>query len=304
MRLKRLSWTLLIFIITFLLGISGCSSKGNSENAKMNDSSKVAMDSAKSGGENSVAFSNEQPNKVPTETPKLDVPSQMVIYQADLQLRVEKFEKTVRILEENVVKYGGYIAESNVNKEGKEQMSGSIKIRIPQNHFQDFLHVAEGQAAEVLKRDIKGQDVTAEYVDLGSRLKSKQVVEERLTAFMKDATKTEDLLKISSDLAAVQEEIEIIEGKMKFLENQTALSTITISLFENKIIVPSIENEKLNTWEKTKKQFMNSTNVLLAALSGLVVLIIGNLPILIILSIIGILIFLFINKIKKRNRRE
>jgi hypothetical protein len=186
---------LLIFIITFLLVISGCSSSGNSENAKMNDSSKVAMDSAKSGGKNSVAFSNEQTNKVPTETPKLDVPSQMVIYQADLQLRVKKFEKTVGILEENVVKYGGYIAESNVNKEGKEQMSGSIKIRIPQNHFQDFLHVAEGQAAEVLKRDIKGQDVTAEYVDLGSRLKSKQVVEERLTAFMKDATKTEDLLR-------------------------------------------------------------------------------------------------------------
>jgi large-conductance mechanosensitive channel len=91
---------------------------------------------------------------------------------------------------------------------------------------------------------------------------------------------------------------------MKFLENQTALSTITLSLFENKIIVPSIENEKLNTWEKTKKQFMNSTNVLLAALSGLVVLIFGNLPILIILSIIAILIFLFIKKVRKRNRRE
>lgn len=270
----------------------------------MNDSSKSAMDSAPAGSGNSVAFSGEETRKEPTETSKLEVPSQMVIYQADLQLRVKKFEKTVQILEGKVEKYGGYIAESNVNKEGKEQMSGSIKVRIPQKHFQAFLHEAEGQAAEVIQRNIKGQDVTEEYVDLSSRLKSKQVVEERLTTFMKGAAKTEDLLKISADLAAVQEEIETIEGKMKFLENQTSLSTINITLYENKVIVPTIEKDNLNTWEKTKKQFMKSTNVLLATLSGLVVFFIGNLPIIIILSVIGILVFLYIKKIKKGNRQE
>jgi hypothetical protein len=183
-------------------------------------------------------------------------------------------------------------------------MSGSIKIRIPQKNFQEFLHVAEGQAAEVIQRNITGQDVTEEYVDLGARLKSKRVVEERLTSFMKGARKTEDLLKISADLATVQEEIETIEGKMKFLENQTSLSTINITLFENKIIVPDIAKDNLNTWEKTKKQFMKSTNVLLTTLSGLFVFFIGNLPTIIILFVIGIIIVLYIKKVKKGNRRE
>ena len=270
----------------------------------MSESSKIAMDSAQTKSENSAAFSREETKKEPTEKTNLEVPNQMVIYQADLQLRVKRFEKTVQILEGKVEKYGGYIAESNVNKEGKEQLSGSIKIRIPQNHFQDFLQDAEGQAAEVIQRDITGQDVTEEYVDLGARLKSKRVVEERLTSFMKGATKTEDLLKISADLAAVQEEIETIEGKMKFLENQTSLSTINITLYENKVIVPNIEKDNLNTWEKTKKQFMKSMNILLATLSGLVVFFIGNLPIIIILAVIAILIFLYIKKVKKGNRRE
>lgn len=183
-------------------------------------------------------------------------------------------------------------------------MSGSIKLRIPQTHFQNFLHDAEGQAAEVIQRDITGQDVTEKYVDLGSRLKSKRVVEERLISFMNSAQKTEDLLKISTDLAAVQEEIETIEGKMKYLENQTALSTINITLYENKVVVPEIEKDNLNTWEKTKKQFIKSTNVLLAAISGLVVFLIGNLPIFIILLIIGILIFLFIRRVMKRKQQE
>ncbi len=212
--------------------------------------------------------------------------------------------QTVQMLEEKVEQYGGYIAESNVTKEGTEQMSGRIKLRIPQSHFQDFLHDAEGQAAEVIQRNITGQDVTEEYVDLGSRLKSKRVVEERLISFMNNAQKTEDLLKISSDLAAVQEEIETIEGKMKFLENQTALSTINITLYENKVVVPEIEKDNLNTWEKTKKQFIKSTNVLLAALSGLVVFLLGNLPVFIVLLIIGILIFLFIKKMMKRKQQE
>jgi hypothetical protein len=304
MKLKKVSRFFPVLITALILGLSGCSSSSKNDESKMKDSSKAAMDSAQPESGNSVALSSEEVKKVQTEPAKLEVPSQMVIYQADLRLRVKRFEKTVQIIEEKVEKYGGYIADSNVNKAGKEQMSGSIKLRVPQKHFQAFLHEAEGLAAEVIGRDIKGQDVTEEYVDLSSRLKSKRVVEERLTTFMKDAAKTEDLLKISADLATVQEEIETIEGKMKFLENQTSLSTINITLYENKVIVPNLEKDNLNTWEKTKKQFMKSTNVLLGTLSGLVVFLIGNLPIIIILSVIGISIFFFIKKVKKVNRRE
>lgn len=301
----------LIFFILVCFVISGCSSNRDNGSAKMADSSKASMDTAQTESGNSAAPKTDAVNKAPTEpakaqtdSAKLEVPSQMVIYQADLQLRVKKFDKTVQMLEEKIKQYGGYIAESNVSNEGTEQMSGRIKLRIPQSHFQDFLHDAEGQAAEIIQRNITGQDVTEEYVDLGSRLKSKRVVEERLTSFMNNAQKTEDLLKISSDLAAAQEEIETIEGKMKFLENQTALSTINITLFENKVVVPEIEKDNLNTWEKTKKQFIKSTNVLLAALSGLVVFLLGNLPVFIVLLIIGTLIFLFIRKVLKRKQQE
>ncbi|MED1469702.1 DUF4349 domain-containing protein [Bacillus salipaludis] len=206
-------------------------------------------------------------------------------------------------MEEKVEKYGGYIAESNVIKEGKEQVSGSIRIRIPQKYFQSFLHDAEGQAVEVIQRNITGQDVTEEYVDLESRLKSKKVVEERLLTFMKKANKTEDLLKISADLASVQEEIETIEGKLKFLENQTAFSTVNIMLHEYKVVVPNIDKDNLNTWEKTKKQFMKSINTLIAVVSWLVVFVIGNFPILIIISAIGLLLYLYIKKRRNHSPR-
>ncbi|MDQ1146880.1 hypothetical protein QE429_003707 [Bacillus sp. SORGH_AS 510] len=304
MRKRILKWVPVYLLIMFI-GLAGCSSSSKNESAKMSDE-KTVMDSAASGNKGETSnFSSEKSKGEQTSEPgKFEGTKQMVIYQADLQLKVKKFEKTVQSLEEKAVKYGGYISQSNVAREGNEQISGTITIRVPQKYFQTFLHDAEGEAVEVLQRNISGQDVTEEYVDLESRLKSKRVVEERLLTFMKNAAKTEDLLKISADLAGVQEEIETIEGRMKYLENQTSLSTVTITLFENKVIVPDIDKDQLNTWEKTKKQFMKSTNMLLAFMSGLVVFIIGNLPILIVLGILVILGFLLFKKGKTRNKQD
>ncbi|MFB3168897.1 DUF4349 domain-containing protein [Neobacillus sp. 179-C4.2 HS] len=295
----------LIVFLSLILFLQACSSSSKSEESKMSSDSSAKMDSGQPDLEekSQVSFDNnaKQEKAAPTD---IEVPNQMVIYQADLQLRVKKFEETLQTIEEQVIKYGGYISESNVSKDGVEQISGQITVRIPQKNFQAFLHDAEGQAAEVLQRNITGTDVTEEYVDLDSRLKSKRVVEERLTSFMQSAQKTEDLLKISADLAAVQEEIETIQGRMKYLENQTSLSTVHIALYENKVIVPNLEEEDLNTWDKTKKQFMKSTNMMLAAISGLFVFIVGNIPIIIILAVASVFIYLYIKKRQKRNGNE
>ena len=298
-------WLRMITLILLILFLAACSSNSKSEEAKMSSDNSAGVDSgqAEQVEKSEVSFDNNAKKDEVSPT-KIEVPSQMVIYQADLQLRVKKFEQILQTIEEQVVKYGGYISESNVSKDGVEQVSGSITVRIPQKNFQAFLRDAEGQAAEVLQRNITGTDVTEEYVDLESRLKSKRVVEERLTSFMESAQKTEDLLKISADLAAVQEEIETIQGRMKYLENQTTLSTIHISLYENKVFVPNLDDEDLNTWDKTKKQFMKSTNMLLGAISGLIVFILGNLPILLILAVVAVLIYLYIKKVLKRNHNE
>ncbi|MFJ5762659.1 DUF4349 domain-containing protein [Neobacillus sp. NPDC093182] len=292
----------LMVFLSLILFLSACSSSSKSEESKMSSDSSAGIDSGEPAKEEKSQVSFDNNAKLEKAAPaELEVPDQMVIYQANLQLRVKKFEETLQNIEEQVIKYGGYISESNVSKDGEEQVSGQITVRIPQKNFQAFLHDAEGQSAEVLQRNITGTDVTEEYVDLDSRLKSKRVVEERLTSFMQSAQKTEDLLKISADLAAVQEEIETIQGRIKFLENQTSLSTVHLSLFENKVIVPNLEDEDLNTWDKTKKQFMKSTNMLLAAISGVFVFIVGNMPILVILAVAAVFIYLYIKKQRKRN---
>ncbi|MGZ9814452.1 DUF4349 domain-containing protein [Peribacillus simplex] len=267
--------TMMLMFSLFLL-LAGCSS-----NEKDDSASKVQDEKADSKMDASISG-----NKVQEEVAEKEgmTDERKVIHQAQLELKVKNLEKAQMKIENKVAEFGGYVVESNVYREDEELVEGTITVRVPEAHFQDFLADSEGEASEVVGRNVTGQDVTEQYVDLKARLKSKRTVEERLLAFMKDAEKTEDLLKISSDLAVVQEEIEQLTGQMKYLENQTSYSTVTITLTQDQIVVPGIDNKELNTWERTKKQLATSANLILKAGSGIIVFIIGNLPILIILS--------------------
>ncbi|MBU8877643.1 DUF4349 domain-containing protein [Bacillus sp. FJAT-29790] len=297
--MKKNGFFPLFFGIILLLSACG---GGYSKEKSAGESTDKAMEMNTSEQDNSksesVAFTESDGN-VLAEQPV--VSARMVIYNANLHLKVKNFQKSQASFEEKVKSYQGYIVESNIYRESKEIVRGYMTIRIPAASFEKFLHDAEGLAAEVIERQVSGEDVTEEFVDLESRLKSKKVVEERLMEFMKKAEKTEDLLKISSDLAKVQEEIEQIAGRMKYLNNLIAYSTVNIEMSEDLVVIPSIDNTKLNTWEKTKKQFAVSTNALLAFLSGTIVVIFGNLPFFILL---GAIITILVVIIKRARRRK
>lgn len=277
----------------FLL-LTACSA--SDEESKMevaNDSANYSFEEEKSTADAEGETSAEAPSEVNTE--------RMIIHKAIIRTNVKELAKAQSNIEQKVKKYGGYIVESNVYQEDDQRSSGNIIVRIPEKHFETFLSDAEEEASKVLERNVTGQDVTEQYVDLASRIKSKRVVEERLLAFMSAAEKTEDLLKISSDLAKVQEEIEVTVGKMKYLENQTTFATIELTMYENRVIVPGLDSEELNTWEKTKKQFVTSMNGLLAAGSAIIVFFIGNMPVLIILGVISSTVYWIIKR-RKRNK--
>ncbi|MCM3676476.1 DUF4349 domain-containing protein [Peribacillus simplex] len=283
---------IMMHLFSLFLLLAGCSS-----NEKDDSASKVQDDKADSKMDASISG-----NKVQEEVTEKEgmTDERKVIHQAQLELKVKNLEKAQMKIENKVGEYGGYVVESNVYREDEELVEGTITVRVPEAHFQDFLADSEGEASEVVGRNVTGQDVTEQYVDLKARLKSKRAVEERLLAFMKDAEKTEDLLEISSDLAVVQEEIEQLTGQMKYLENQTSYSTVTIKLSQDRIVVPGIDNEELNTWERTKKQLATSANLLLKAGSGIIVFIIGNLPILITLGGAGALAYWVMKRRGKR----
>lgn len=290
-----------LFMIFLILIVSACSS---SEESKMDSSGGSSKEMSNADfaekSENTAPEEKTVQNDSKTAAP---VPqNRKVIYTADMSVRVKSYQEAVSSIQKTLASLGGYVMESNTYSGEEDQpQEGTLTVKVPQEAFQSFLNTVEKGSIKVENQTVSGQDVTEEYVDLESRLKSKKTVEERLLSFMKEAQKTEDLLKISNDLSAVQEEIEQLTGRINYLNNQTAFATVSIHLSENKINVPGLENENLNTWQKTKQQFMESINTLLSAGSAIIVFTAGNLPVLAVLFLACFAIWLAVRKRMNRN---
>ncbi|WP_077704865.1 DUF4349 domain-containing protein [Virgibacillus dokdonensis] len=300
---------LFLLLCFFLILLTSCdersdsSDQSNSVSSYQDDKTTIQTEDSREMADSGKEQTEQKAEE--TEVPKADtydVDQRKVIYTADTRIEVKDLQKKIATLESLIIDYNGYIVESSRSNDTEEKNStGFITARVPQTNFKTFMDEVESGEGKLLSNNISGQDVTEEYVDLESRLQSKKVVEKRLLAFMEQAEKTEDLLAISEDLAEVQEEIEQITGRMNYLQNKADLATVHIEIQENNV---SLEDGDLNTWEATKQQFIKSINFLLKVISNVFVFIAGNMPVLILISVLGWLGWIFIRKWVKQNHKE
>jgi Domain of unknown function (DUF4349) len=290
-------WKLWVLICVLLLG--ACSSEGgnkkeNSLDMAGGESTEAKMDDAKSvaNGDSGTAEKNENKQSIKDQ--------RKVIYNADLRITVEKLQNSMEKVRKMVEARGGYIVESNTNTGEEGYQDGMMTVRVPMNGFRPFLQEVKELSEGSPHENVRGEDVTEEYVDLSSRLKAKQQVRDRLESFMNEAERTEDLLKISSDLAKVQEEIEQIEGRLNFLKNQSDYSTVTIQFEVKNLKAEKLQTGDLNTWMKTKMLFMETVNFFVSAISFIFVALFGLSP----LWIVVIPVIFWLWRRKKRQKKK
>lgn len=162
-----------------------------------------------------------------------------IIRNADLSLESEEPEvaqqKITSIAETN----GGFVIEST--QRGSDSTSTkrdtvTMSIRVPSEKFNESLDEIRKTASRVVVETVSGQDVTEEFIDIEARLKAKKALEEQFLAIMKRSNSVEDALNVQREISDVRSEIEQIEGRKRFLENQSSLSTIKVSLQTPKVI--------------------------------------------------------------------
>lgn len=153
----------------------------------------------------------------------------LVIKTANLSLQVENVRDAEFAIRAKVAELNGYIVNMATNGID-DQMTVQITIRVPAAQFDAAMEGVQGLAKKVLSRTISGDDVTEEFVDLESRLRNLEATRDRLLGFLDKASKVEDALSVNTALNDVQGQIEQIRGRMQYLKQSAALSTITIAL--------------------------------------------------------------------------
>src|SRR5262245_11540063 len=125
------------------------------------------------------------------------------------------------------------ISESKHNEAASQNVASAevhVVVRVPAQNFQATIDEIRAVGGRILHEKSSGQDVTEEYIDLEARIRTKKALEAQFLEIMKQAHRISDAMEVQTQLAEVRTEIERLEGRRRFLENQSALSTINITL--------------------------------------------------------------------------
>lgn len=166
----------------------------------------------------------------------------IVIQNADLAIVVSDVETRMKEIQAMAQEMGGFVVSSNLYQGYTSNYipvpEASVTIRVPAERLDEALEEIKNGAVEIQSENRSGQDVTAEYVDLKSRLKTYQSAEKELTELMENAQNTDEVVNIFNQLMYYREQIEIIQGQIKYYEEAAALSAVSVRLVAEETIQP------------------------------------------------------------------
>jgi hypothetical protein len=169
----------------------------------------------------------------------------MVIYNANLEIAVMHPEEVMKEIMDMAESAGGFVVRSNLYQTYTESGSlprASITIRVPAGELDSIMDAIKAMTPDptedVISENVSGQDVTAEYTDLQSRLRNLEAAEEALVQLMEDARDPEDVLNIFDELTYYRGEIEIVKGRIQYLEESADLSAISIEIIPKESLQP------------------------------------------------------------------
>ncbi len=187
-----------------------------------------------------------------------DVDERMIVRTGEMELVVVDITQTVEDISGMALAFGGYVVTSYVYGE-EEEMRGWISFRVPDDKFETALAQLRDMAVTVELESTYSQDVTEEYIDLQARLGNAEATEQQYLALLDKAEEIDDILDIYNSLSRIREEIEQLKGRIKYLEQTTSTSLISVSL------------EPEETDEPLVRVGWSALEVLKAAARGLVV---------------------------------
>lgn len=242
----RVRWMSLALLLSLALSLAGCAASAPQAAPSAapaaaadgaapagSDSSPMAVPAADSaGGEGLAAAEPSEVNLV--ASPPQDA-NRKIIKNGELRLAVKDTDVAVGRTTQIAADVGGYILSSRAWTQddtglGEPLHYASITLSVPSDRFEETINRLRGLAVHVLDETAAGEDVTDQFVDLQSQLKNYQATRDRIRGFLDQAQTVEEALKVNEQLAAVEAEIERIQGQINYLGGRSAFSTIAVNL--------------------------------------------------------------------------
>jgi hypothetical protein len=225
-----------------------------------------------------------------------------IIRHADLNLEADAPEEAMTKINAIAQSKGGFVVESQQSSSDVKTTTRDVvtmTVRVPSARFNEALDEIRKTASRVIVENVKGEDVTEEFIDIEARLKTERALEQQFLEIMKQAKSVADALNVQRQLAQVRGEIEKIEGRKRFLENQSSLSTVKIRLQTPTAFSANSSGFSAQLGEAFGKGF----DAALGFILGLVTFVIAILPFLLVVVLPLALVIRYFLKRRRRQKR-
>jgi hypothetical protein len=249
--MKTLSAILALTLAALLLG-AGCSSNGQDSSgaaAAPDEATPAKGMPDEIGGGEDIAV-------VAPGVPSIDT---KVIQTASLRLVLTRgdFDAAVGEARTLAASMGGFVVSSETSQaRAGKPVRGSLVVRVPDRSYAKAMRALEG-LGRVEGREETGTDVSSEYVDLSARARHLEAVERQLLELLDRAKSVQAALAVQSTLNETQLQLEETRGRLRYLDDQTAYATITLSLRERAAVVASTGGWGIvNAWQDGAQAFV------------------------------------------------
>ncbi len=231
----------LVFALIFAALLAGCAKAAQNTASDKIIEPGMAPPSPQLDAEREAVSEGASPQE-PSES-KTD---RMVIRNANLTIVVKEPAEVMESIVGLANEFGGFVVNSQLYQRstgsGVKVQEANITIRVPAERLDEardrIKEYVEDPKEDVLADNISGQDVTQEYTDLQSRLRNQEAAAEQLRKILETATKAEDVLRIFNELKAVNEQIELLKGQIKYYEESAAMSAVSVNIQAEETVEP------------------------------------------------------------------
>lgn len=228
--------------------------EGSSEISNINDFEEATEESnisAKSSVNNLTAQFTSGASNSDVKKKHKKQPTQKIIYSADMRFQVADVNKSTESIKNTCDKYGAHISKMSLSSE-TYRVSNTIQIRVSVDSFDKMIEYFKKSSVHMDELNIKSNDVTAEFIDIQSRLKTKKASRDRyITVLQTKAGTVEEIINAEEAIRRITEEIEAKEGRLRYLRDKVKFSTITLNIYETierpettKYVTPYINKAK------------------------------------------------------------
>ena len=156
----------------------------------------------------------------------------MIARTAELTLTTNNFEKARSGIDEVLRRHQGYVGDLNVASPAVGQRRLTATLRVPADQLGSTLAELKTLGRVELESQ-RGEEITAQFVDLEARLANARTTEKRLTELERQQTgKLSEVLEVETEISRVRGEIESMEAERKLLTTRVDFATITTTLTE------------------------------------------------------------------------